>query len=310
MRSKHVYASVDLFKAYLVGDGFDADWTEDIPVLRKLLESASVTIENHMGGRSFGPFTATREYDLTKGMLRSRSELPTDLNIVRSEFAFIAVLGIIPLRDWLSAVPETVTAYDGSERLNNTVLTEGLANDYILEPYEQAPYHTLKLTENTSERLTGGQKTLTILADWGWQADTELTDNAVDDVSNIDDSQITITYDGTGDLSAGEILLLESEQVYVRTLTSTVLTVDRGVNGTTAATHDNDKTFSRYQHPSDVVEAALSIARDRYTSRESGATASIGAGGITINRPGSEQRAILKSLDYYRQVRELSGVYF
>ena len=261
MRSKHVYASVDLFKAYLVGDGFDADWTEDIPVLRKLLESASVTIENHMGGRSFGPFTSTREYDLTKGMLRSRSELPTDLNIVRSEFAFIAVLGIIPLRDWLSAVPETVTAYDGSERLNSTVLDEGLANDYILEPYEQAPYHTLQLTENTSERLTGGQKTLTILADWGWQADTELTDNAVDDVSNIDDSQITITYDGTGDLSAGEILLLESEQVYVRSLTSTVLTVDRGVNGTTAATPANDNTFSRYQHPSDGLHAARSLAR-------------------------------------------------
>jgi hypothetical protein len=309
MRTKHVYASVDLLKEYLAGDGFDSDWTQDETVLRRLLESASVTIENHMGGRGFAPFTATREYDLGSGRLRSRSELPQQRDPNSGDFTAIPIRGVIPLADWLSAVPTTVTAYDDSDRGSNTVLTEGLANDYILEPYSQAPYHTLKLTENTNERLHAGQKTLTILGAWGWQADTELTDNAINDVANINSTQTTITYDGTGNLSAGEILLIDTEQIYVRSLSTTVLTVTRGVNGTTAATHADDATISRYLYPSDVVEACLSIARDRYTSREAGATASIGTG-VTITRPGASQRAVLKSLDYYRQERDLAGVYF
>jgi hypothetical protein len=307
MRSKHVYASVDLFKDYLAGDSYANGWTDDVTVVRRLLESASITIESYVGNRCFAPYTATREYDLGKGELRNRSELPRDKHII---LATDPVLGVVPLKDWLTAVPATVTAYDSSARDSNTELTEGLSNDYVLEPYPQAPYHTLKLSENTANNLSQGQKTLTILGEWGWQDETELTDNAVNDGSNIDASQTTITYDGSGDLSAGEILLLDSEQIYVRSLTSTVLTVDRGVNGSTAATHNDDAAFSRYKYPSDVVEACLAIARDRWRSREAGTTAVIGTAGAAITRPGAEERAILRTLTHYKQERELAGTYF
>jgi hypothetical protein len=47
MRSKHVYASVDLFKDYLAGDSYADNWADDITVIRTILESASRTIPRH-----------------------------------------------------------------------------------------------------------------------------------------------------------------------------------------------------------------------------------------------------------------------
>lgn len=313
MRSKHVYASVDLFKDYLAGDGFTSDWTQDETILRRLLESASLTIEHYVGNRCFAPYTATREYDLGKGSVRSRSELPIDPALVAQDGSSI-VLGIIPLGDWLAAVPTTVTAYDGSARAANTVLTEGLANDYILEPYAQAPYSTLKISENTTERFSAGQKTLTILGSWGYQNETEDTGIITDDTDATTAEDDHINLDSDSVISAGEIILVESEQIYVTSVTAhgghTAAYGTRGVNGTTAASHTTSLTVYRYLYPSDVVEACLAIARDRYTSREAGTTAVIGAGGATISRPGAETRAILKQLTHYVQERDLAGVYF
>lgn len=309
MRSKHVYASVDLFKDYLAGDSYAGDWSDDVTVVRRLLESASLTIEAHVGDRCFAPFTATREYDLGKGELRNRSELPRDQHII---LATDPVLGVVPLDDWLTATPTTVTAYDSSARDSNTVLTEGLANDYILEPYPQAPYHTLKLTENTANNLSQGQKTLTIAGEWGWQDETE--DTGIDKASgSLNSTDTTVEVDDADAISVGEVIIMESEQIYVtaRNTTTNIITMQRGVNGTTAATHSGAGIdIYRYRYPSDVVEACLAIARDRWRSREAGTTAVIGTPGAAVTRPGSEVRAILRTLNNYIQTRDNAGVYF
>ena len=305
MRSKHVYASVDLFKDYLAGDSYSADWGDDETVIRHILESASLTIEAYVGDRSFSPYTATREYDLGKGALRSRSEMPRDRHVV---LATDPVLGVVPLGDWLTAVPTTVTAYDSSARDSSTVLTEGLANDYILQPYPQAPYHTLKLTENTANILSQGQKTLTVLGAWGWQNETVNGDSLNDAVSST--ATTVVKTDASADIYPGNTILIDSEQMYVRAKNGTHLTVLRGVNGTTAATHSDGSGIDVFIHPSDVVEACLAIARDRWRSREAGTTAVIGSAGATITRPGAEVRAILRGLDNYKQTRDNAGVYF
>lgn len=305
MRSKHVYADVNLFKDYLAGDTYAGDWGDDQTVIRDLLESASRTIEAYVGDRSFAPYIATREYDLGKGALRSRSEMPRDKHVV---LATDPVLGVVPLDDWLTAVPTTVTAYDSSARDSNTVLTQGLANDYILEPYPQAPYHTLKLTENTANNLSQGQKTLTILGSWGWQNETingDTLNGSVDNTTNT-----IVKTNGDADINAGDTMLIDSEQLYVREKNGTNLTVLRGVNGTTAATHIDGTGIDVFIHPADVAEACLAIARDRWRSREAGTTAVIGAAGATITRPGAEVRAILRGLDNYKQTRDLAGMYF
>lgn len=306
MRSRHVYASVALFKEYLAGENI-TKWTEDQNIIRTVLESASLTIEQHVGDRSFGPFAATREYDLGRGALRRQSEIPGRALLIDG-LASPSSRGIIPLGDWLAAVPTTVTAYDGSARGSNTELTFGLVNDYILEPDHQAPYDTLKLSENTSAGLSAGQKTLTIEGAWGWQSETEVLTGAIAEA--LDATEVDIDISRVGEVSPGVTLLIEDEQMYVRREAGTVITVVRGANGTTAATHDDATAISIYRYPADVVEACMSIARDRYRSREAGTTALLGLPGAPFPRPGAETRAILKSLNYYLQRRESSGVYF
>jgi hypothetical protein len=305
MRSKHVYASVDLFKDYLAGDTYAADWGDDETVIRHILESASLTIEAYVGNRCFAPYTATREYDLGKGALRRRSEMPRDRHVV---LATDPVLGVVPLDDWLTAVPTTVTAYDSSARDSSTVLTEGLANDYILEPYPQAPYHTLKLTENTANNLSQGQKTLTVLGAWGWQDEVINGDTLNGAVSST--TTTIVKTNGSAAIYSGNTIRIDSEQLYVRAKNGANLTVFRGVNGTTAATHADVSNIYVYQYPSDVVEACLAIARDRWRSREAGTTAIIGTPGAAITRPGAEVRAILRTLENYKQTRDLAGMYF
>jgi len=270
-----------------------------------MLESASLTIENYVGDRCFAPYTATREYDLGTGALRNRSEMPRTST---QPLATDPVLGIIPLGDWLSAVPTTVTAYDSSARDSNVTLTEGIANEYLLEPYPQAPYHTLKLSENTDEYLKAGQKTLAITGAWGWQNETVNGDSLNGAISST--ATTVVKTDASADIYPGNTMLIDSEQMYVRAKNGTHLTVLRGVNGTTAATHSDGTGIDVFIHPADVVEVCLSIARDRFRNRESGNTAIIGAGGASITRPGSAERAILRGLDNYKQTREEAGVYF
>lgn len=305
MRSKHVYASVDLFKDYLAGDTYADNWADDVTVIRTILESASRTIEAYVGDRSFAPYIATREYDLGIGELRNRSELPRDSHRI---LPTDPVLGVVPLDDWLTATPTTVTAYDATARTSSTVLTEGLTNDYILEPYPQAPYHTLKLSDDTTNNLSQGQKTLTILGSWGWQ-DEVLNGDTLNGAINATTTTVVKT-NASAAIYPGSTILIDSEQMYVRAKNGTNLTVFRGVNGTTAATHLDNANIYKYLYPADVVEACLAIARDRFRSREAGTTAIIGAGGATIARPGAEVRAILRNLDNYKQTRDLAGMYF
>lgn len=231
--------------------------------------------------------------------------MPRDRHVV---LATDPVLGVVPLDDWLTAVPTTVTAYDSSARDSSTVLTEGLANDYILEPYPQAPYHTLKLTENTANNLSQGQKTLTVLGAWGWQDEVINGDTLNGAVSST--TTTIVKTNGSAAIYSGNTIRIDSEQLYVRAKNGTNLTVFRGVNGTTAATHADVSNIYVYQYPSDVVEACLAIARDRWRSREAGTTAIIGTAGAAITRPGAEVRAILRTLENYKQTRDLAGMYF
>jgi hypothetical protein len=45
--------------------------------------------------------------------------------------------------------------------------------------------------------------------------------------------------------------------MYITDISGTTLTVDRGINGTTAASHDDDTAVSIIQYPAGVREAVL-----------------------------------------------------
>ena len=103
---------------------------------------------------------------------------------------------------------------------------------------------------------------------------------------------------------AGYTILVDTEQMYVESVSSNTLTVVRGVNGTTAATHSGGATYYRYKYPADVVQAGLDIARTYWRSRDVGQSQILGTNEMQMTYPQNEERMILKKLDHYLNKRE------
>jgi len=297
----HTYGNVYDFKAYLAGTDHVTDWsTDESPVLR-VLEASSKRIDSYMG-RCFGPRTETHSFDLGEGALRDNALLPTG-NIVEKPDYWTTRLdstGILPLDDWLISAT-TVTSYEGTARTTSATLSEGIGNDFLLMPYNTSPKSKLKLQEDTAKVLYSGQQTLTILGEWGWQNDTESI-STVDAVGSTTTTTVTVSSGST--TYVGDTILVGSEQMYVTTVDGNTLTVIRGVNGTTAATHSGGATYSRYVYPADVIQANLDISKLYFRSRDMGISPSLGTAEMAISFPRNEEKNILKRLDHYLNKRE------
>lgn len=297
----HTYGNVYDFKAYLGGTDHVTDWTTDeTPVLR-VLESASKRIDSYMG-RSFGARTETHSFDLGQGALRDDSLVPNGDMIEFPDYwtTRLQSTGILGLDDWLITAT-TVTSYEGTDRTSSATLSEGIGNDFLLMPYNTSPKSKMKLVENTLKNLYSGQQTLTILGQWGWQNDTESI-STVDAIGSSSTTTVTVTSGST--TYVGDTILVGTEQMYVTNVDGNTLTVIRGVNGTTSATHSGGATYYRYKYPADVVQACLDIARTYWRSRDVGQSQILGTNEMQMTYPQNEERMILKKLDHYLNKRE------
>ena len=299
----HLYANSYDFRAYMSGTDHVTDWdTDEAPIVR-VLGSASKRIDTYLG-RSFGIRTETHTYDIGRGALRNDqifrgygNEVNDFPDYWSSKLSGAAVL---LLGDWL-ATATTVTAYGQTARTSSTVLTEGIGNDFLLEPYNRSPKTLLKLEEDTTDSLFGGQQTLTILGEWGWQTD-KISLSTIDAIGSTSTTAVSVA-SGSGTY-VGDTIIIDTEQLYVSAVSGNNLTVIRGVNGTTAATHSGGAAYYRWKYPDDVTQAALDIARTYWRSRDAGLTTIIGSGEMGITTPSSEENGILKRLDHYRNSRE------
>ena len=297
----HTYGNVYDFKAYLGGTDHVTDWTTDeTPVLR-VLESASKRIDSYMG-RSFGARTETHSFDLGQGALRDDSLVPNGDMIEFPDYwtTRLQSTGILGLDDWLITAT-TVTSYEGTDRTSRATLSEGIGNDFLLMPYNTSPKSKMKLVENTLKSLYAGQQTLTILGEWGWQNDTESI-STIDAIGSTSTTTVTVTSGST--TYVGDTILVGTEQMYVTNVDGNTLTVIRGVNGTTSATHSGGATYYRYKYPADVVQACLDIARTYWRSRDVGQSQILGTNEMQMTYPQNEERMILKKLDHYLNKRE------
>ena len=301
----HLYADSYDFRAYMSGTEHVTDWDSDeVPIVR-LLGSASKRIDSYLG-RSFGIRTETHTYDIGRGALRNDRTFRGYGNEINDYPDYwsskLSGAGIILLGDWL-ATATTVTAYGQTARTTSTVLTEGIGNDFLLEPYNRSPKTLMKLEEDTTDSLYGGQQTLTILGQWGWQSDTTSASVLETAISSTTATAVVLT-SGSHPVYAGDTIIIDTEQMYVSTKSGVNLTVIRGVNGTTAATHSDAAVVSTWIYADDVIQATLDIARTYWRSRDAGLTSIIGTGEMGMSNPAREENAILKRLDHYRNSRE------
>jgi len=303
--TRHTYATADDLRDYLAGSAFSSGWTSDAGSIRRILEGASRRIDNYCEGGTFGPLTETRFYDIGSGSLVQSPQY-----VVLSGSDDIATGGslaqVIPLDGWLVS-PTTVTAYDDTDRGASTVLTEGYNADFWLMPYNSAPKTIFKLNEDTSNTLDAGQQTLSILGSWGYTGDT-LSVTTADAIGSTTATSISVT--SASGLGPAQAILIDSEQIYITAISGNTLTVQRGINGSTAATHSGGAALTRYDYPELVVQACLDIAKLTFRNRDMGSGGSIGSGEMAMTVVEGEVRSVLRTLDDYRVTGTSNGIIF
>ena len=309
----HTYCSADFLRNTLAGSAYSSGWTQDADTILAMIERASRMVDSYVGDQTFGPTTETRLYDLGgsepwymgNGSLRSDPR-PTRSNALSLQ-TYDYRASVVPLDRWLVSAT-TVTAYADTARTTNSVLVEGIADDYLLEPYNSSPKWRLKLNEDSTLALGAGQQVLSILGTWGWQNVTTPASTLSAAITTT--TATTLTVVAVGNHGAGTTIVVDSEQMYCTSHNATTLTVRRGVNGTTAATHLTAAAVSMVEYPSDVKMATADLARMQYRDRDMGVVDAIGGGQGAITRSSSEMSSTLSTLDHYRVARDSAGLVF
>jgi len=305
LATRHTYATSDDLRDYLAGTSYSSAWTSDAGAIRRILEASSRRIDDYCGGGTFGPQTQTRFYDIGWGTLRDSPQytIASDNGNLTTT---TSTAGVIPLDGWMIS-STTVTAYGATDRATSETLTEGYANDFFLMPYNFNPKTILKLNEDTTKGFDGGQQTLSVVAEWGYTANT-LSVTTSDAITSTTATSVSVT--SATNLGPAQTILIDSEQLYITAISGNTLTVERAVNGSTAATHSGGASLYRYDYPELVVQACLDLSKIVFRDRDMGTVTSIGAGEAAITSAEGEIQSILMTLDQYRVAATSNGVIF
>ena len=220
--------------------------TTDDTVMRKIAEAASRSIDQYCN-RYFYTQSATRYFD--GGV---KLWLPDLLSINASGLK---------------------TDEDGNATFENTFAT----TDYLLygggieDSLNTLPKTRIEISEDSdySSFASGIKKGVQIAGVWGYGdgisatpyvADTTITEDLTAGENAIDVTSAT-------NLSAGNVILIGSEQYYIYSIATLTLTVEPGVNGTTQATHSSGATIYIYQYPADIRQACIDLSVAMYQNR-------------------------------------------
>lgn len=221
--------------------------TTDDTVIRKIAEAASRSIDQYTN-RYFYTQSATRYFD---GAVKLW--LPDLLSINASGLK---------------------TDEDGDATFENTFAT----TDYIKygigleDSLNTFPYTRLEISEDSdySSFASGVKKGVQIVGIWGYGDGISATPYILDTTITEPISSTTATtatVAAVTNLSAGNIILIDTEQIYIYSISSLVLTIERGVNGTTAATHSDNAPIYIYQYPADIRQACIDLGVALYQNR-------------------------------------------
>lgn len=276
----HVYASLAEFKDYSQQNGSAVRVsTADDAVMLTALDSVSRRIDWWCRrGSGFGPVTATRKYDGKGG----------------TELAFGA--------DLATATP-TVTVRPSTGAAGTTPVVE--TDFYLVRgdgTYGDPPYASMVF--HSGKAFGTGRRVTEVAGTWGYPV--TLRPLAVTTAEALTTTDTVIDVSALTGISPGMTLLLDSEQVYVTATTAGVpntITVDRGVNGTTAAAHLTGITPQRYVYTPEVADACKRVALRRWRARDAGADGFDGGGQVGVIAPREGEDLILaRSIGHLRIV--------
>ena len=251
------YATIDALKTLgdITGTGDDAQ-------RRRLLETVTRQVDAFCR-RTFRTYLATYYFTPT-----SSKQVLLD-----SEELGLGLLSVTTLK----------TDDDGDRTYETTWKT----TDYDLLPLNaanrQRPYWEIAITPDGVETFPKVQKGLEIVGKWGFYEDLVRSASLMNEA--LDATETAIDVDDGTHFEALQTILVDSEQMYITAIAANILTVERGVNGTTAATHADNAVIDVYRYPWGVTEATLMQASRLWLRRASGFTNQVGFSETGIVRP-------------------------
>ena len=234
------YASIADVKGVL---GITA--TTDDVTIRKIAEAASRSIDNYCN-RHFATQSATKYFDGARALW-----LPDLLDITTLK-----------------------TDEDGDATFENTFVT----TDYIKyghgleDSLNTLPTTRLEISHDSDygSFASGVKKGVEIAGLWGYGDGISATPYVLDTtltaaITSL--TALTCAVTAVTNLSAGQTILIDTEQMYIYSIATLTLTVERGVNGTDAATHLINAPLYIYQYPSDIRQACIDLSVALYQLR-------------------------------------------
>ena len=259
------YVSLDVFKSSGV---LNITGTGDDSRLLALLKNVSRVVDRYCN-RQFYLLSATRKFDGLGG-----HEL------------------LVP--DLVAVDTSGLKTDDNKER---TFETTWGTTDYLLLPSNadpasadnpgSRPYSSVVVDVDAGTKADWpvGRQTVQIGGQWGWWRHLTRASETANAIADATTTSVTVS--SRADVEAGHTLLIDSEQLFVSSYSGNTLTVVRGVNGTTAASHSGGAAIDIYEYPGPIIEATILQAARIWRRRDSALAPDVGFPETGRSRTGS-----------------------
>ena len=196
------------------------------------------------------------------------------------KFDGAGTLGLL-VPDLISVDSSGLKTDDDKDR---TFETTWSATDYLLLPSnadpttagnpQSRPYVGVEadVDAGTKSTFPAGREAVQIAGQWGWWRHLKRATETANAIADATTTSVTVS--SRSDVEAGHTLLIDSEQLYVRSYSGNTLTVLRGVNGTTAAAHSGGAAIDIYEYPGPIIEATI-IQTSRLWARKDSSFANV-----------------------------------
>lgn len=168
-------------------------------------------------------------------------------------------------------------------------LTLAASTDYFLEPEganaRGEPYWSLRLNPNGTQvtRWPRDRRRVRLTGVFGWPL-KQLSTGLTGTVATVGGTTLTASATAASLVYPGDTILVGTEQMDVTAVSTTSITVERGINGTTAAEHSGVAIYV-LTYPAAIQQAARAWATRMSWDEASGWTGSVNMAEMGINAP-------------------------
>ncbi len=150
------------------------------------------------------------------------------------------------------------------------------ASDYALYPLNASPDSPTGRPHNevrsdvgsSSNGFAIGRSRLSIEGRWGFRFSIVDTGSAISVSGGIGPVGTVVPVDVVSEIQAGMTIVIDNEQMFVRQVNGTNLTVKRGMNGSAISAHDDTAVISFVEFPAEISEATELLTARYWKSKD------------------------------------------